>query len=84
MNVTDLKEKEPVENKKIGPLVQMLKTLDDKGLLQECMQHYIDIQTSYDNQNEERRGSKEISGQLYNGQRKKSSKMLPNLIDSSH
>jgi hypothetical protein len=40
----------------------MLKTLDDKGLLQECMQHYIDIQTSYDNQNEERHGSKEISG----------------------
>ena len=33
----------------------MLKTLDDKGLLQECMQHYIDIQTSYDNENQERR-----------------------------
>ena len=50
----------------------MLKTLDDKGLLQECMQHYIDIQASYDNQNEERRGSKEISGKLYNGERKDS------------
>jgi hypothetical protein len=48
----------------------MLKTLDDKGLLQECMQHYIDIQTSYDNQNEERRGNKEISGKLYNGEKK--------------
>ena len=34
----------------------MLKTLDDKGLLQECMQHYIDIQTSYDNENQERSG----------------------------
>ena len=32
----------------------MLKTLDDKGLLQECMQHYIDIQTSYDKENQER------------------------------
>ena len=72
MNATDLKEKEPAENQKIGPLVQMLKTLDDKGLLQECMQHYIDIQTSYDNQNQERRGNKEISGQLYNGERKES------------
>jgi len=62
----------------------MLKTLDDKGLLQECMQHYIDIQTSYDNQNQERHGKKEISGVLYNGERKNSLKMLPNLIDSSH
>ena len=50
----------------------MLKTLDDKGLLQECMQHYFDIQTSYDNQNGERCGNKEISGKLYNGERKDS------------
>ena len=39
-----LDEKKDTKNeKKIGPLVKMLKTLDDKGLLQECMQHYIDI-----------------------------------------
>ena len=32
--------------KNIGPIVKMIKTLDDKGLLQECMQYYIDIQNS--------------------------------------
>ena len=30
-------------DKKIGPLVKMLKTLDDKGLLEECIPYYIDI-----------------------------------------
>ena len=37
---------------KVGPLVQMLKELDDRGLLQECMQHYIEIQGQYDNLNQ--------------------------------
>ena len=32
----------------------MLKALDDKGLLEECMQHYIEIQASYDKVNQER------------------------------
>jgi hypothetical protein len=32
----------------------MLKTLDDKGLLEECMQHYIEIQTTYDKVNNEK------------------------------
>ena len=29
----------------------MLKELDERGLLQECMQHYIDIQGQYDSLN---------------------------------
>jgi hypothetical protein len=37
-----------MEDRQIGPLVQMLKALDDRGLLEECMQHYIEIQSSFD------------------------------------
>ena len=44
--------KQPNGNK-VGPLVQMLKELDERGLLQECMQHYIDIQGQYDNLNQQ-------------------------------
>ena len=54
--------KQQFENKKIGPLVKMLKTLDQKGLLQECMQHYIDIQSSYDNQNDDKKGRNVAAG----------------------
>ena len=42
-----------MEDRQIGPLVQMLKALDDRGLLEECMQHYIEIQTSFDHGNHE-------------------------------
>ena len=54
--------KQQFENKKIGPLVKMQKTLDKKGLLQECMQHYIDIQSSYDNQNDDKKGRNVAAG----------------------
>ena len=47
-------EKDIMDQNNIGPLVQMLKALDDKGLLEECMQHYIEIQTSYDKVNQEK------------------------------
>jgi hypothetical protein len=47
-----------MEDRQIGPLVQMLKALDDRGLLEECMQHYIEIQTSFDHGNHEQTHSK--------------------------
>ena len=46
------------KDNKVGPLVQMLKELDERGLLQECMQHYIDIQGQYDNLNQQEQKKK--------------------------
>ena len=41
----------------------MLKTLDEKGLLEECMQHYIEIQASYDKVNNQEKGQAKISSE---------------------
>ena len=41
----------------------MLKTLDDKGLLEECMQRYIEIQASYDKANNQEKGQAKISSE---------------------
>ena len=56
-------EKDLMSHDNIGPLVQMLKTLDEKGLLEECMQHYIEIQASYDKANNQEKGQAKISSE---------------------
>ena len=57
-------EKDLMDHNNIGPLVQMLKTLDDKGLLEECMQHYIEIQASYDKANNQEPGQAKVSSEI--------------------
>ena len=41
----------------------MLKTLDDKGLLEECMQHYIEIQASYHKVNNQEKLQAKVSSE---------------------